>query len=61
MGNYTPNPFMTQPAHLPPLNTRYILLLNIVFDWIKIAGNQAWIFQVFIYSYAKKKKGIGFK
>ena len=19
MGNYTPNPFMTQPAHLPPL------------------------------------------
>ena len=21
MGNYTPNPFMTQPAHLPPLLT----------------------------------------
>ena len=23
MGNYTPNPFMTQPAHLPPLAGRY--------------------------------------
>ena len=21
MGNYTPNPFMTQPVHLPPLCT----------------------------------------
>ena len=49
MGNYTPNLFMTQPVHLPLLETRYILLLNIVFDWIKIAGNQAWIFQVSIY------------
>ena len=34
MGNYTPNPFMTQPAHLPPqlrpkpkINTKRVLLL----------------------------------
>ena len=25
MGNYTPNPFMTQPAHLPPLITTHLI------------------------------------
>ena len=29
MGNYTPNPFMTQPAHLPPLSR---LCLDILFN-----------------------------
>ena len=29
MGNYTPNPFMTQPAHLPPLGTITFLQVSL--------------------------------
>ena len=40
MGNYTPNPFMTQPAHLPPLATAYKQTITLCF--VKVKRESGW-------------------
>ena len=41
MGNYTPNPFMTQPVHLPPLNLS-CLVASLIYLRLTM-GALAWI------------------